>query len=120
MGEAPLGRAFDKVIGLARQTHIVLNDHPDFEVINYPELSALVFRFAPEELKHNPDLLDTLNLHVRQTFLNTGEAMIARTKINGRHYLKFTLLNAQCQLSDVRAVLEQISTIAWKTYKEQK
>ncbi len=120
MGEAPLGRAFDKVIGLARQTHIVLNDHPDFEVINYPELSALVFRFAPEELKHNPDLLDTLNLHVRQTFLNTGEAMIARTKINGRHYLKFTLLNAQCQLSDVRAVLEQISTIAWQTYKEQK
>lgn len=120
MGEAPLGRAFDKVIGLARQTHIVLNDHPDFDVINYPELSALVFRFAPEELKHNPDLLDTLNLHVRQTFLNTGEAMIARTKINGRHYLKFTLLNAQCQLSDVRAVLEQISTIAWQTYKEQK
>ncbi|HAG38767.1 MAG TPA: pyridoxal-dependent decarboxylase, partial [Pseudoalteromonas sp.] len=120
MGEAPLGRAFDKVIGLARQTHIVLNDHPDFEVINYPELSALVFRFAPEELKHNPDLLDTLNLHVRQTFLNTGEAMIARTKINGRHYLKFTLLNAQCQLTDVRAVLEQISTIAWQTYKEQK
>ena len=120
MGEAPLGRAFDKVIGLARQTHIVLNDHPDFEVINYPELSALVFRFAPEELKHNPDLLDTLNLHVRQTFLNTGEAMIARTKVNGRHYLKFTLLNAQCQLSDVRAVLEQISAIAWQTYKEQK
>ena len=120
MGEAPLGRAFDKVIGLARQTHIVLNDHPDFEVINYPELSALVFRFAPEELKHNPDLLDTLNLHVRQTFLNTGEAMIARTKINGRHYLKFTLLNAQCQLTDVRAVLEQISAIAWQTYKEQK
>ncbi len=120
MGEAPLGRAFDKVIGLARQTHIVLNDHPDFDVINYPELSALVFRFAPEALKHNPDLLDTLNLHVRQTFLKTGDAMIARTKINGRHYLKFTLLNAQCQLSDVRAVLEQISTIAWQTYKEQK
>lgn len=120
MGEAPLGRAFDKVIGLARQTHIVLNDHPDFEIINYPELSALVFRFAPEELKNNPGLLDTINLHVRQTFLNTGEAMIARTKINDRHYLKFTLLNAQCQLSDVRAVLEQISTIAWQTYKEKK
>ena len=49
-GEAPLGRAFDKVIGLARQTHIVLNDHPDFEVVNYPELSALVFRFAPDDL----------------------------------------------------------------------
>ena len=35
MGEAPLGRAFDKVIGLARQTHIVLNEHPDFDVINF-------------------------------------------------------------------------------------
>ncbi len=117
-GEAPLGRAFDKVIGLARQTHIVLNDHPDFEVVNYPELSALVFRFAPDDLKHDLDLLDSLNLHVRQTFLKTGEAMIARTKINGRHYLKFTLLNAQCQLSDVRAVIEKISHIAWQTYRE--
>lgn len=117
-GEAPLGRAFDKVIGLARQTHIVLNDHPDFEVVNYPELSALVFRFAPDDLKHDLDLLDSLNLHVRQTFLQTGEAMVARTKINGRHYLKFTLLNAQCQLTDVRAVIEQISHIAWQTYRE--
>ena len=78
----------------------------------------MVFRFAPDDLKHDLDLLDSLNLHVRQTFLKTGEAMIARTKINGRHYLKFTLLNAQCQLTDVRAVIEQISHIAWQTYRE--
>ncbi|TMO68518.1 pyridoxal-dependent decarboxylase, partial [Pseudoalteromonas sp. S3785] len=82
------------------------------EVINYTELIALVFRFATEDLRNNPDLLDSLNLHVRQTLLNTGDAMIARTKFTGRHYLKFTLLNALRQLSDVRAVLEQNSTIA--------
>lgn len=119
IGEAPLGYAFDKVIGLARQTHIVLNDHPDFEVINYPELSALVFRFAPADLQTDPDLLDALNLHVRSTFLKTGEAMIARTKVGGRHYLKFTLLNALCQLSDIRAVIDQISDIAWQAYKQE-
>ena len=71
---------------------------------------------AAEELSVSPSAVSQQIKLLEQQ--QTGEAMVARTKISGRHYLKFTLLNAQCQLTDVRAVIEQISHIAWQTYRE--
>ncbi len=116
MGADAIGQAFDSVMALAKQTHLLLNEHPNFEPYHIPELSALVFRFAPKG--HDESTLDKINLAIRQHFLTTGDAMIARTKINGRHYLKFTLLNPATHIDTIKQLIEQMNQLGLAQLKD--
>ena len=43
----------------------------------------------------------TLNRHIRKALSASGEAVIAGTTVDGRHYLKFTLLNPETTVEDI-------------------
>ena len=106
-GPDRLGEAFDAVVDLAQSAYHLLANAPDFEVVHRPELSTLMFRYVPPELRHSR-LLDDLNAAVRKAMLNDGRAMIASAREGGRCYLKLTLLNPAATLDDIRAVLALI------------
>lgn len=55
--------------------------------------------------------LNTVNQAIRQHFLTTGEAMIARTTLHGNHYLKFTLLNPATRIDTLQQILSRISEL---------
>lgn len=107
LGADALGEAFDAVMHLARKAYLLLLSDDAIEVIHQPQLSTLVFRFRPETALAG-EQLDAANRHIRQAIMASGEAMIAATKVNGRQYLKFTLLNPQTQVRDLQAVLRLI------------
>lgn len=109
MGAASLGQGMDKIIALARQCYLVLKTSEVFEVVNEPELSAIVFRYAPAGI--DDATLNTVNQAIRQHFLTTGEAMIARTTLHGNHYLKFTLLNPATRIDTLQQILSRISEL---------
>lgn len=111
MGAASLGQGMDKIIALARQCYLVLKTSDVFEVVNEPELSAIVFRFAPADV--DDTTLNGVNQAIRQHFLTTGEAMIARTTLNGNHYLKFTLLNPATRIDTLQHILSRISELGY-------
>ncbi|WP_109995128.1 pyridoxal-dependent decarboxylase [Salinisphaera sp. LB1] len=109
VGPRAIGELFDAGLELARATYRLMLAEPRFELLNEPELGALVFRFRPS-LALPANELDGLNDAIRAELAAHGEAMIAATRVGGRRYLKFTLMNAQTTAADMAELLGLIVT----------
>ncbi len=105
LGAEHLGAMFEEVIDRAADTHRLLADDPAFEVFA-PRLSTLVFRFVAAGVAD--ERLDEINREIRKAIFRSGAAVIAATVVKGRQYLKFTLLNPETTLDDLRAIVELI------------
>ncbi|WP_353218662.1 aspartate aminotransferase family protein [Salinisphaera sp. S4-8] len=103
LGADTIGEAFDGAVALARATYELMLAEPRLELLHRPELSTIVFRYRPC-LTTSEAALDRLNQTIRSQLARDGEAMIAATKVDGRRYLKFTLLNpatTPAQMSEI-------------------
>ncbi|UJB41316.1 pyridoxal phosphate-dependent decarboxylase family protein [Streptomyces sp. A1-5] len=118
MGAQAIGELFDEVIDRAADAWKLLHDDPRFEVVVEPQLSTLVFRYLPGG-PQDPELTDRINLHAREALFASGDAIVAGTKVDGRHYLKFTLLNPETTLDDIATVLDLIAEHAGRYLAEQ-
>ncbi|MFF5855674.1 lysine decarboxylase DesA [Streptomyces sp. NPDC012751] len=108
MGADGIGRLFDEVCDLAREGWRLLAADPRYDVVVEPTLSTLVFRYVPAAVT-DPAAIDRANLHARKALFASGDAVVAGTKVAGRHYLKFTLLNPETTTADIAAVLDLIA-----------
>ncbi|MET8943964.1 lysine decarboxylase DesA [Streptomyces sp. NPDC004542] len=108
MGADGIGELFDEVCDLAHEGWELLTADPRFEVVVEPTLSTLVFRYVPAAVT-DPAETDRANLHARKALFASGDAVVAGTKVGGRHYLKFTLLNPETTAADITAVLDLIA-----------
>lgn len=108
MGAEGVGRLFDEVCDLAREGFRLLATDPRFDVVVEPALSTLVFRYIPRTVT-DPSRIDHANLYARKALFASGDAIVAGTKVAGRHYLKFTLLNPETTVDDITAVLDLIA-----------
>ncbi|MEU3250067.1 lysine decarboxylase DesA [Streptomyces sp. NPDC006997] len=108
MGADGIGQLFDEVCDLAAEGFGLLAADPRYDVVVEPTLSTLVFRYVPAAVT-DPAEIDRANLHARKALFASGAAVVAGTKVNGRHYLKFTLLNPETTASDIAAVLDLIA-----------
>lgn len=111
MGADGVGRLFDEVLDLARRGWELLDADPRFEVAARPALSTLVFRWTPPRTAGDidPELVDLANLHARKAAGASGAAVVAATTVEGRHFLKFTLLNPMTTPTDLAAVLDLLA-----------
>ncbi|MCX4575140.1 lysine decarboxylase DesA [Streptomyces sp. NBC_01571] len=108
MGADGIGELFDEVCDLAQGGWRLLAADPRFDVVVEPSLSTLVFRFIPAAVT-DPSEIDRANLYARKALFASGDAVVAGTKVGGRHYLKFTLLNPETTVADIAAVLGLIA-----------
>ncbi|GFH33976.1 pyridoxal phosphate-dependent decarboxylase family protein [Streptomyces pacificus] len=108
MGADGVGRLFDEVCDLAAEGWRLLAADPRYDVVAEPRLSTLVFRCIPGRVA-SPAEIDRANLYARKALFASGEAVVAGTKVDGRQYLKFTLLNPETTASDIAAVLDLIA-----------
>ncbi len=121
MGADAIGALFDEAIDLTARVGSVLAADDDFELAAEPQLSTLVFRYRPVisdgvagadagpadvHGRLSEDAADTLNPAIRAAVFASGKAVVAGTKVAGRHYLKFTLLNAEATLEDISEIIE--------------
>ena len=104
MGAEGIGRLFDEVVDRAASAHELLATDPRFEVVTRSQLSTVVFRYRPDEAVP-AILVDEANLHAREALAACGEGMVAATKVAGRHFLKFTLLNPDTTVQDIAQVV---------------
>ncbi|MFJ3958127.1 pyridoxal phosphate-dependent decarboxylase family protein [Arthrobacter sp. NPDC090010] len=107
MGADAIGALFDEAIDLTARVGALLDEDSDFELAAAPQLSTLVFRYRPlrDGERIAEELSDRLNPAIRAAVFASGEAVVAGTTVGGRHYLKFTLLNAETRLSDLEAII---------------
>ncbi|MEW2130211.1 lysine decarboxylase DesA [Streptomyces sp. NPDC005435] len=108
MGADGIGELFDEVCELAREGWKLLATDPRYDVVVEPTLSTLVFRYIPSGVT-DPAEIDRANLYARKALFASGDAVVAGTKVGGRHYLKFTLLNPETTAADIAAVLDLIA-----------
>ncbi|WP_282083395.1 lysine decarboxylase DesA [Streptomyces tendae] len=108
MGADGIGELFDEVCDLAAEGWKLLVADPRFDVVVEPSLSTLVFRHIPADVT-DPAEIDRANLYARKALFASGDAVVAGTKVAGRHYLKFTLLNPETTTADIAAVLDLIA-----------
>ncbi|WP_055490126.1 lysine decarboxylase DesA [Streptomyces sp. TP-A0356] len=108
MGAHGIGALFDEVCDLAEEGWKLLAADPRFDVVVQPQLSTLVFRHIPAAVT-DPAEIDRANLYARKALFASGDAVVAGTKVAGRHYLKFTLLNPETTADDIAAVLDLIA-----------
>ncbi|RJS94762.1 aspartate aminotransferase family protein [Salinisphaera sp. Q1T1-3] len=107
VGAEAIGTLFDRGVALARTTYERMLAEPRFDLLHSPELGTIVFRFRPD-LALSAGALDALNDEIRADLARRGEAMVAATRVHGRRYLKFTLLNAEttpAQMAEVLALI---------------
>ncbi|GAA3964329.1 lysine decarboxylase DesA [Streptomyces marokkonensis] len=108
MGADGIGQLFDEVCELAAEGWKLIDADPRFDVVVKPSLSTLVFRYVPAAVT-DPAATDRANLYARKALFASGDAVVAGTKVAGRHYLKFTLLNPETTTADIAAVLDLIA-----------
>lgn len=118
MGADGVGRLFDEVCDLAAAGWDLLAADPRYDIVVRPQLSTLVYRYIPEAVT-SPTLIDRANLYARKALFASGEAVVAGTKVGGRQYLKFTLLNPETTTEDIAAVLDLIAGHAEQYLAEQ-
>ncbi|WP_183094843.1 pyridoxal phosphate-dependent decarboxylase family protein [Nocardioides stalactiti] len=106
MGPDTLGDYVDALVDLARDTYVAVADEPDLEVAARPELSTLVFRYAPSGL--DEPALASLNTRIRAALYESGRAMVAATRVDGRQFLKLTLLNPLATVGDIVGVVDLV------------
>ncbi|MBT2520322.1 aspartate aminotransferase family protein [Arthrobacter sp. ISL-28] len=108
MGADAIGALFDEAIDLASRVGALLAADADFELAAEPQLSTLVFRYRPvldDGTRLSEDGADALNPAIRAAVFASGDAVVAGTKVGGRHFLKFTLLNAEATLEDIDQII---------------
>ncbi|MEY9873053.1 L-2,4-diaminobutyrate decarboxylase [Streptacidiphilus sp. MAP12-33] len=116
MGADGVGALFDSVLDRAAEGYALLARDPRFRVVTEPELSTLVFRWTPRTdlgvSSVDAASVDAANLHAREALAASGAAVVAGTVVDGRHHLKFTLLNPATTTHDLAAVLDLLDAHA--------
>lgn len=105
--EETVGTYLDKIGELAQETYSLLDEYGCFEIAIKPELTTVVFRYILDEFQENKTH-DLINLHIKQTLFKSGEAGIASTRLDGNIYLKFTILNPQLRIEDIKNIIDMI------------
>jgi len=108
MGPDALGKAFDTLLDLTRTAHQLLTDHPSIDVLHQPELTTQIFRYLPRPGVSDA-VVDEINAQIRKSLFRSGNAVVAGTKVNGRQYLKFTLLNPATTKADLEDIIALVA-----------
>ncbi|WBO66960.1 pyridoxal phosphate-dependent decarboxylase family protein [Streptomyces camelliae] len=85
LGRGGLGDLVDQVCARAREFAALIDEHPGFELYDRPVISTVLFRPAGAD--------DDAVAAVRRRLLHEGRAVVGRARLDGRLWLKATLLN---------------------------
>ncbi|MFR0351962.1 pyridoxal phosphate-dependent decarboxylase family protein [Streptomyces sediminimaris] len=110
LGRGGLGALVDQVCGLAREFAGLVQDHPAFELRGRPAISTVLFRPAHAS--------DAAVAAVRRSLLHQGRAVLGRARLDGRLWLKATLLNPGTRPTDLAALLDLVEAGAAQVAEE--
>ncbi|KOV98227.1 amino acid decarboxylase [Streptomyces sp. NRRL B-1140] len=97
LGRSGLGALVDQVCAHARQFAALVDAHPGFELHTPPAISTVLFRPT--------GATDAIVAALRRALLTDGRAVLGRARIDGRLWLKATLLNPATGPDDLAALL---------------
>ncbi|WP_232677945.1 aspartate aminotransferase family protein [Nocardioides sp. R-C-SC26] len=106
MGPEQIGTYVDTIVDLANATGSTIAARSDVELAAVPQLSTVVFRFRPPAMSE--DAADDLVPRIRAALYERGLAMVAATRVDGRRWLKLTLLNPAATPADIERIVDLV------------
>ncbi|MYX99944.1 aminotransferase class V-fold PLP-dependent enzyme [Streptomyces sp. SID486] len=100
LGRSGLGTLVDQVCTRAREFAALVREHPGFDLYDRPAISTVLFRPATAD--------DTAVATVRRRLLHEGRAVLGRARLDGRLWLKATVLNPHTRPDDLAHLLELV------------
>ncbi|MEV8562805.1 aminotransferase class V-fold PLP-dependent enzyme [Streptomyces sp. NPDC051917] len=100
LGRTGLGALVDQVCAHAHEFAALVREHPGFELYDQPVISTVLFRPA--------DATDDAVAAVRRRLLHEGRAVLGRARLDGRLWLKATLLNPHTRPDDLAQLLKLV------------
>ncbi|MGG3890726.1 pyridoxal phosphate-dependent decarboxylase family protein [Metabacillus fastidiosus] len=107
-------------ISLAQETGRYIKTTSNLELCSEPEINAVLFRYRLNNTALSKNIIceeNDINQMIQRNFLESGKLVIAKTKVNGKVYLKFTILNPCAELDNIKAHLEEIQALGMKIEK---
>jgi len=92
IGTAPFAAALEEKLLLARYAWESLHEMDRVEVGPPPDLSTFVFRAIPPGGRPDAATVDAYNADLEQAFMDDGRVLFSSTRIDGRRYLRFSVL----------------------------
>jgi len=111
VGAANLGLMYDDLLALTSQVADSVKHNAFFELCCQPLLSTVLFRLS-EQGELSDEQFNQLHQTLRLQLLTSGDAVIAETKVDGKLFLKFTLLNPCLTINDFDSLFEKIESTA--------
>lgn len=100
LGRDGLGALVDQVCARARELAALIDGHPGFELYGRPVISTVLFRPA--------GAADDTVAAARRRLLHEGRAVLGRARLDGRLWLKVTVLNPRTRPDDLAHLLELV------------
>ena len=110
LGRRRFAALVEQTVDLAAAVAACIDADPAFERVAPVTINSVVFRCVNPEW--DADQTDRVNAQVRERLLMEGRALIGRTRVNGRTYLKFTLLNPHTGLAEIEQLLRELQSRA--------
>lgn len=77
-----------------------------FETGPEPELSVMIYRYVPEELKDDQDAINDFNRSLLKAVLDDGRLFISSTTLDGHFWLRLAVLSFRTHLEHIQLLLE--------------
>jgi len=97
----------DSTFERAQQLYELLEETEDFEVFCKPECNIVVYRYLPAEIRDRPaGEIDQFQFRLRRTVIESGEYYLVQTNLDGRSYLRSTVINPLTTEEHLRGLLD--------------
>lgn len=111
-GRRRLAAMLEHLVDLARRAGEIVDAHDELELLATPSTVMVVFRWRPAAGVRTDDALDAANTAAQRALFARGEALVGRTRLDGRVALKLTLVNPLAGEEDVRGLLDLVARTA--------
>jgi len=107
-------KAIDYNLDLADQVEAELRKSKKWEVISPATLSIINFRYNPVNENFTEKQLDQINQKISVRMMDSREALLVTTILQGQVVLRMCLINPRTTLEDVKSTLELCEKFALK------
>ncbi len=97
---------------LARYFHDQISKIPGYEVLNYPELSVVAFRYIPKDMD-----TDSFNKKLVEEVQKDGRVFLSSTIVNDRFTIRLAVLSFRTHLETINLTLQILSEKISEVFK---
>lgn len=111
LGRKTFATMIESTVLLAQQIALEIEQDVQLQLAIKPTLNTLLFRYVGDNVLTDSKL-NIINEKICQKILMDGIANIGKTRLDTRIYLKFTLLNPNTKIDDLRKTLNTLKCYA--------